>query len=141
MISTLQHASIPTMLIDKLKGGVPTDDVFPFSRVTAPCFISDLMTPSDDDNISDRSSLRQIVTSPRLAGSCPSCHVAYDRSAEVKCHPWPQFYFSEATRGVWWTPAAMSGATPASGEMKSVLCAVRWRVSYKENWNSVNLYI
>merc|ERR1719480_706924 len=27
----------------------------------------------------DRSSLRQIVTSPKLAGSCPSCHVAYDR--------------------------------------------------------------
>merc|ERR1711971_124640 len=27
----------------------------------------------------DRSSLRQIVTSPKLAGSCPPCHVAYDR--------------------------------------------------------------
>ena len=36
-----------------------------------------------DDNISDRSSLRQIVASPRLAGSCPTCHVAYDRSARV----------------------------------------------------------
>ena len=47
------------------------------------CFISDLMpSPSlSNDNISDRSSLRQIVASPKLAGSsCPTCHVSYDRS-------------------------------------------------------------
>ena len=44
-----------------------------------------------------------------------------------------KIYFLEATRGVWWTRAAMRDATPASAETRNAPSASRWGVSFRFN--------